>query len=77
MEQETLGMSPFMCDKGRELVTPLMLLNKHAVEEATKVEAAAQLAEKLRKINEKTVTAIQRAQQRQKKQADKRRRPQV
>lgn len=64
MEQETLGMSPFMCDKGIEPVTPLMLINKHAATEVTKVETAAQLAGRLQDIHEKTTTAIQRAQRR-------------
>jgi deoxyuridine 5'-triphosphate nucleotidohydrolase len=75
-EQESLGMSPFMCDKGREPVTPLMLLNRHAVVEATKVDAAERLAEKLRDIHEVTTAAVQRAQKKQKQQADKRRRDQ-
>lgn len=71
---DSIGMSPFVCDKGRQPVTPLLLTNGHEVGRATKVESTAALIERLQAIYEEAMAALEEAQGVQRCQADKKRR---
>lgn len=72
---DSIGMSPFVCDKGRQPVTPLVLANGHEAAQATKVESTAELIGRLQGIYEEAMAALEEAQGVQREQADRRRRP--
>jgi transposase InsO family protein len=74
MENDSIGMPPFMADLGRLPITPLILVNGGDSTRATRIEATSEMIERLQSIFEEAMAAMGDAQGVQKEQADRKRR---